>query len=239
MNISLLGDGKLLFIMALAAIVSMLTTLNTAARPAAIRTKQVALSLAVSAIFFMFTRFANLFYLPILGKYVDRAVQSGNVNILYEQIQWVVLSSALGALLSWLMLPTFTAIYERGIASITVRGSMLKMLLALPSVRGVKALFGCLRSPLELKAWACPNCAPSETGEKESTNEPFALPWDLLSWNVFATAVWTVGALAALQVSALYPDLAATAVLLSGLVNSFAAIAFSLFVDPKAAVITD
>lgn len=239
MNISLLGDGKLLFIMALAAIVSMLTTLNTAARPAAIRTKQVALSLAVSAIFFMFTRFANLFYLPILGKYVDRAVQSGNVNILYEQIQWVVLSSALGALLSWLMLPTFTAIYERGIASITVRGSMLKMLLALPSVRGVKALFGCLRSPLELKAWACPNCAPSETGEKKSTNEPFALPWDLLSWNVFATAVWTVGALAALQVSALYPDLAATAVLLSGLVNSFAAIAFSLFVDPKAAVITD
>lgn len=239
MNISLLGDGKLLFIMALAAIVSMLTTLNTAARPAAIRTKQVALSLAVSAIFFMFTRFANLFYLPILGKYVDRAVQSGNVNILYEQIQWVVLSSALGALLSWLMLPTFTAIYERGIASITVRGSMLKMLLALPSVRGVKALFGCLRSPLELKAWACPNCAPSEAGESKSTNEPFALPWDLLSWNIFATAVWTVGALAALQVSALYPDLAATAVLLSGLVNSFAAIAFSLFVDPKAAVITD
>ena len=97
MNISLLGDSKLLFIMALAAIVSMLTTLNTAARPAAIRTKQVALSLAVSAVFFMFTRFANLFYLPILGKYVDRAVQSGNVNMLYEQIQWVVLSSALGA----------------------------------------------------------------------------------------------------------------------------------------------
>ena len=184
----------------------------------------------------MFTRFANLFYLPILGKYVDRAVQSGNVNMLYEQIQWVVLSSALGALLSWLLLPTFTAIYERGIASITVRGSMLKMLLALPSLRGAKALFGCLRSPLELKTWACPNCADSAD---EAAEEPFALPWDLLSWNIFATAVWTVGALAALQVSALYPDLAATAVLLSGLVNSFAAIAFSLFVDPKAAVITD
>lgn len=236
MNISLLGDGKLLFIMALAAVVSMLTTLNTAARPAAIRTKQVALSLAVSAIFFMFTRFANLFYLPILGKYVDRAVQSGNVNVLYEQIQWVVLSSALGALFSWLMLPTFTAIYERGIASITVRGSMLKMLLALPSVRGIKAIFGCLRSPLELKEWACPKRESNQDGQ---TDEPFALPWDLLGWNIFATAVWTVGALAALQVSALYPDLAATAVLLSGLVNSFAAIAFSLFVDPKAAVITD
>ncbi|MGM9999601.1 MAG: lipid II flippase family protein [Candidatus Bruticola sp.] len=232
MNISLLSDGRLLFIMALAAVVSMLTTLNTAARPAAIRTKQVALSLSVSSIFFMFTRFANLFYLPILGKYVDKAVQIGNVNILYEQIQWVVFSSALGALLSWLMLPTFSAIYEHGIAGINARGSMLRMLLALPSLRGLKALIGCMRSPIELKEWARP-------ASKNETDKPLALPWDLLGWNIFATAIWTVGALAALQVSAIYPDLAATAVLLSGLVNSFAAIAFSLFVDPKAAVITD
>jgi hypothetical protein len=48
-----------------------------------------------------------------------------------------------------------------------------------------------------------------------------------------------VGALCALHVSALLPRFEATAVLLSGLVNAFAAIAFTLFVDPKAAVITD
>ncbi|MCR5661415.1 MAG: lipid II flippase Amj family protein, partial [bacterium] len=65
------------------------------------------------------------------------------------------------------------------------------------------------------------------------------LPKDFLLWNVFATAVWTVGALCALYVSALEPAFEATSVLLSGLVNSFAAIAFALLVDPKAAVITD
>lgn len=236
MNFALLSDGRLLFIMVLAAAVAMLSTLNIAARPAAIRTKQVALALAVSAVFFMFTRFANLFYLPILATYVDRATRTGQTEVLYQQIQWVVVGAALGAFFSWILLPTFTAIYERGIRGVTARGSMLKVLLALPTPRGLKALWGCWRSPLELKTWLQPPAAPDPSSE---TPPQFEKPWGLLSWNTFASAVWTVGALAALQVSALFPQLEATSVLLSGVVNSFAAIAFSIFVDPRAAVITD
>lgn len=224
MNFALLADGRLLFICLLAGVVSMLTTLNVAARPAAVKTKQVALALAVSSIFFMFTRFANLFYLPILGSYVDKAVRTGSVEVLYDQIQWVVVGSALGALFSWLMLPSFVAIYERGIAGVHNRGSMFKVLLGLPTVRGIKALWGCWRSPLQLNGW---------TKGSRQVGGPF------LFWNVCATAIWTVGALCALYVSAAVPHLEATAVLLSGLVNSFAAIAFAIFVDPKAAVITD
>ena len=100
MNFALLSDGRLLFLMVLAAAVAMLSTLNIAARPAAIRTKQVALALAVSAVFFMFTRFANLFYLPILATYVDRATRTGQTEVLYQQIQWVVVGAALGAFFS-------------------------------------------------------------------------------------------------------------------------------------------
>ena len=224
MNPSLLLDPRLLFICCLAGAVSMLTTLNVAARPAAVRTGQVALALSVSAIFFMLTRFANLFYLPILATYVDTAVRTGKVDILYGQVQWVVVGAAAGAFLSWVLLPTFVAVYERGIRGVRSRGSMLRVLLALPSPRGVRALFQSLRSPAALATW--PRGASR-------------LPWDFLAWNVGATAVWTVGALCALYVSALQPRFEATAVLLSGLVNAFAAIAFTLFVDPKAAVITD
>ena len=219
-----MADGRLLFICLLAGVVSMLTTLNVAARPAAVKTKQVALALAVSSIFFMFTRFANLFYLPILGSYVDKAVRTGAVDVLYTQIQWVVIGSALGALMSWLMLPTFCAIYERGIVGVQSRGSMVRVLLGLPTWRGIKALFGCWRSPLNLRGW---------------TAGSGRIKGSFLVWNVCATAIWTVGALCALYVSAAIPRLEATAVLLSGLVNSFAAIAFAIFVDPKAAVITD
>jgi len=224
MDPSLLLDGRLLFIALLAGVVSMLTTLNVAARPAAVRTGQVALAMAVSSIFFMLTRFANLFYLPILATYVDSAVRSGRVDVLYEQIQWVVIGAAAGACLSWLLLPTFVAVYEKGIEAVRIRGSMLRVLVALPTLTGARGLWQCLRSPRDLASWA-------------TTATP--IPRDFLLWNVAASAVWTVGALCALHVSALLPRFEATAVLLSGLVNAFAAIAFTLFVDPKAAVITD
>lgn len=252
MDFSLLSDGRLLFIVVLAGTVSMLTTLNVAARPAAVRTRQVALALAVSAIFFMCTRFANLFYLPILATYVDKAVRTGAVDILYSQIQWVIVGSALGALFSWLLLPTFSAIYERGIAGMRTRGSMFRVLLALPTPRGIRALFTCIRNPWELVSWIkspssnssmCSkhDSPPVSDNDASTTIEPPSRPiaWDFLCWNVFATAIWTVGALCALYVSAIIPKFEATAVLLSGLVNSFAAIAFAIFVDPKAAIITD
>lgn len=224
MDPCLLTDPRLAFIALLAGVVSMLTTLNVAARPAAVRTGQVALALAVSSIFFMFTRFANLFYLPILATYVDTAVRTGRVDVLYGQIQWVVVGAAVGAFLSWIMLPTFVAVYEAGIRAVQDHGSMVRVLMGAWTPRGLRTLLGCLRSPTILVAW-------SRGGRK--------LPLDFLAWNIAASAVWTVGALCALHVSALLPRFEATAVLLSGLVNAFAAIAFTLFVDPKAAVITD
>ena len=220
----LLTDPRLAFIALLAGVVAMLTTLNVAARPAAVRTGQVALALAVSSIFFMFTRFANLFYLPILATYVDTAVRTGRVDVLYGQIQWVVIGAAAGAFLSWILLPTFVAVYEAGIQAVQDHGSMVRVLLGVWTPRGARTLLGCLRSPVVLVSW-------SRGGRR--------LPLDFLAWNIAASAVWTVGALCALHVSALLPRFEATAVLLSGLVNAFAAIAFTLFVDPKAAVITD
>ncbi len=220
----LLTDPRLAFIALLAGVVAMLTTLNVAARPAAVRTGQVALALAVSSIFFMLTRFANLFYLPILATYVDTAVRTGRVDVLYGQIQWVVIGAAAGAFLSWILLPTFVAVYEAGIRAVQDNGSMVRVLLGVWTPRGVRSLLSCLRSPMVLVSW-------SRGGRR--------LPLDFLVWNIAASAVWTVGALCALHVSALLPRFEATAVLLSGLVNAFAAIAFTLFVDPKAAVITD
>jgi hypothetical protein len=59
-----------------------------------------------------------------------------------------------------------------------------------------------------------------------------------LAFNVFATAVWTIGALSAVYCSGANPEYSSTALLLSGLVNAFAAIAFSVWVDPQAAIIT-
>lgn len=220
----LMGDGRLWFIMALAAAVSLLTTLNVAARPAAMRTGRVAMAFTISSLFFMATRFANLFYAPLLARYVDRAVKTGRPDVLHGQIEWVIVGSAIGALGAALLLPTFVELYSRGIRSMEYRQSMVRVLLRVVRPGSWPRVLGAFRLPSFL------GVSPLELS---------GIPKDFLVVNVLATAVWTAGALCALLASAVVPEYAATAVLLSGLVNAFAAIAFSVWVDPRAALITD
>ena len=76
MNISLLTDPLLLVIMAFAGFFSMATSLQVATRPAAVRTGMVATALTMGQLIFIVTRFGNLFYLPLLGNFVDKATCS-------------------------------------------------------------------------------------------------------------------------------------------------------------------
>ncbi len=224
MHFALLKDVDLLFIICVAGAVSLLTTLNVAARPAAVTTGRVAMAFAVSQFFFMLTRFANLFYLPLLARHVDVAVRTGETDVLYDQIRFVILGAAAGALASWLLLPTFVEVYKRGIRAMEQFQSMVRVLVALLNPRRWKVVWG---------AWRPPSLMGIRLFHLEG------VPVDFLLVNVFATAVWTVGALSAVYVSAVVPEYKSTAVLLSGLVNAFAAVAFTLWVDPRAAVITD
>jgi hypothetical protein len=220
----LLHDPHLIFIVVLAGVVSMLTTLNVAARPAAVETGRVALAFTISELFFMLTRFANMFYLPLLAVHVDSAAKTHDWLRLYAQIQWVLAGCAVGALGSWLLLPTFVELYRQGVYAMDYRKSMLGVLrrMARPSMIGKIA-----------KALRPPSLLGVRLFHLEGVPPTFLLV------NVVATAIWTAGALCAMVASAVDPAHKATAVLLSGMVNAFAAIAFSVWVDPKAALITD
>lgn len=210
--------------MAMAGFFSMATSLQVATRPAAVRTRFVATALTMGQLIFIVTRFGNLFYLPLLGNFVDQATNSGNTDILVQQVRWVIFGSALGALAAGLLLPSFIELCCRGIRSINRNGTLVKALVNLLRPRTWKTVIQGFR-------------APGMMGTKFFRLE--GLPKKFLLFNIVATAIWTVGALAAVTVSGLQPDVKQTAILLSGLVNSFAAIAFSIWVDPQAAHITD
>ncbi|MHC9540177.1 MAG: DUF2837 family protein [Vulcanimicrobiota bacterium] len=260
MDFTIISDWRLVFIIVLSAIVSLLTSATVATRMAALITRRVAMAFTIYSIFFMITRFANLFYLPILGTYVDRAESSGDMSRLLMQIRFVIFGAAIGAALAWLLLPTLVEVYGRAISSLERHQSMVKVLI-LPFVKGTLLvlspleglfrkifhrdlrLFGITVADVKADKGFSPGGvlslfrAPSNFGVSLLKLE--GVPSGFLLFNIFATAVWTVGVLAAVYVSALHPEFKRTAVLLSGLVNAVAAILFSMVVDPKASLITD
>lgn len=224
LNISLLSDPLLLLIMALAAFFGMATSLQVATRPAAVRTGLVATALTMGQLIFIVTRFGNLFYLPLLGNFVDQATRSGDTDILVQQISWVIIGTALGAVAAALLLPTFVELSCLGVRSIDRHKSLLKALFNLRRFSTWRRMKSGFRRPGLL-------------GVRLFKFE--GIPKTFLLFNIVATSIWSVGALAAITVSGLQPEVKQTALLLSGLVNSFAAIAFSIWVDPQAAHITD
>ena len=223
-ELSQLADARLDFVIILSGVVSLLTTLSVAARPAAILTKRVTMAMTIAQLFFMVTRFANLFYLPIFSSFVDAAVRTHNTDRLLGQILWVVVGSAIGAMLSWLLLPNFVSLFCFGVEQLDRHGSVFRVM-----------KWGLRPSSWmqTLKAFAARARLGVKLFQLEGVEKGF------LFFNVVATSIWTVGALCAIYISAELPHFSSTAVLLSGFVNSFAAIAFSIFVDPKAALITD
>ncbi len=220
MNIDLLADLRLLFVVLISAVVSLLGSLNIAARPAAVLTGRVATATTISSIFFMVSRFANMFYLPLMAGFVGEAVRTQNTESLLGQIRWVVVGSAGGTLLAWILLPNFVSLYGYLVEIIAQRGV-------------IKGLY-------HPRVWVASLGAFSK---RTVMNAPLfklqGISPHFLYFNIFATAVWTIGALSAVYCSAVFPQFKSTALLLSGLVNAFAAIAFSVWVDPQAALITD
>ncbi|MBS2035280.1 DUF2837 family protein [bacterium] len=218
LNLHLLSDPRLCFVVVISGLVSMLGSLNIASRPAAVITGKVAQATTISSIFFMISRLANMFYLPLMAGFVGEAVRTGDTTQLLQQIQLVVFGSAMGSLASFLLLPNFVNLFcylveqldRQGIKSF-VRPSII--------VKAAEKFAG--RYPL-----------------KARLGDLAGIPVSFLLFNVFATAVWTIGALSAVYCSGAKPEYSSTALLLSGLVNAFAAIAFSIWVDPQAAIIT-
>lgn len=218
LNLHLLSDGRLLFVVVISGVVSMLGSLNIASRPAAVITGKVAQATTISSIFFMVSRLANMFYLPLMAGFVGEAVRTGDTTQLLQQIQLVVFGSALGSLASWVLLPNFINLFCYLVEQLNAHG--IKSFV-LPAV-WLSALSKFVRRyPLRARL-----------------GDLAGIPVGFLIFNVFATAVWTIGALSAVYCSGANPEYSSTALLLSGLVNAFAAIAFSVWVDPQAAIIT-
>jgi hypothetical protein len=209
--------------MALNCIIQALAIAAYASRLAGARSGRVATAISLFNIFATSSRFAQMFYTPMLGALSDRASFT-SLGTYQWQMRAVVFAGTAGAVLGTLAIPTFVMLYLRAIRSLERSGSVPKAALALFRPATILAVFNEVKFGMATRL----------------RDLPFRnVPKDILLLNVLVTAVYGIGIVAAAYASVLYPQGARTAVLSSGLVNGFATIAYTIIVDPASALMTD
>jgi hypothetical protein len=233
-----LWSWQLIGAMVLNGVVQMTAVGAFAARIAGVTTKRIALSISLFSLFATASRFANLFYAPLLGTISDRtgnavtaAIAAGSAELAAPQVQQfelqlrlIVLLGTVGALAGGLLLPTFKYMFERGINSYQRTDSVPASLFRLTDWRVMRDIITHVRLP-----------NPAGWGQYKLSS----VPQKLLIANTVVQAVYAIGVVAAVYASVRDPAFARTATLLSGIVNGIGTIAFTLFVDPTAAGIVD
>ncbi|GAC1299903.1 MAG: lipid II flippase Amj family protein [Vulcanimicrobiaceae bacterium] len=204
-----------------------------AARLAGVQTGRIGTSISLFNLFVTASRFANMFYAPLLGSISDTAgrtavavpaLAAAQIAQFEWQIRGIVAAGTIGTLAGAILLPTFVYLFVRGVAAFERRGSIPRSLARLGDPRVIAAVLRTVRlpSPALLRRFSFR-----------------AVPLKLLVGNVVVTAIQAIAVVAAYEASILRPDVARTALSASGLVNGIATIAFAIIVDPTSAYIVD
>ncbi len=231
-----LWSGKLVGAMVITFIVQGVTIGAYAARLAGVQTKRIATSISLFNLFMTAGRLANLFMVFFVGPLSDGA---GRAVIKFKddpaivaawqhsfevQLRLIILAGTAGMVFFALLLPMFTYLFRRGVHSFEARGSIPHALAQLLKPRNLRDVLRSQRLPSwsEIRAF-----------------DWRALPRRLLIFNLLVTAVYAIGVQASFLASVLDVNVARTAISLSGVINGIGTIAFTLFVDPTSAIITD
>ncbi|MBV8066546.1 MAG: DUF2837 family protein [Candidatus Eremiobacteraeota bacterium] len=229
-------SGKLVGAMAITFVVQGVTIGAYAARLAGVQTKRIATSISLFNLFVTAGRLANLFVIFFMGPLSDQAanavgklqadaVAAATWQHVFEiQLRFIVLAGTFGMVVFAFFLPMFTYLFRRGVHSFEARGSVPHSLARLLSPR---VLIDVLRSEV----------LPSPADLRNFDWR--VLPKRLLIFNTVVMCVYAIGVQSSYLASVLDVTVRGTAIGLSGVVNGIGTIAFTLFVDPTSAIITD
>jgi Alternate to MurJ len=204
------------------------------ARYAGVTTGRIATAISLFSLLVTASRLASLFMTPSLGAIADHtanaaiarhltAVPQPVLHVFDLQMRVIVAAGSLGVLLGALLLPMFLQTFVRGIGAFERLHSIPHALMRLFDPRVLADLARALK-PQRFRFSDFPIDA---------------VPRKLLIANAVLFAVYSVGVVAAYYASVIVLDARTTATGLSGLVNGVGTVAFSLFVDPTTAFITD
>ena len=219
-------DKQLLLICALTFIIHIIGTLAYSVRIAGIRTRRIAVSLALFSILMLLSRTSNSFLGPFLAKRVETGIdQHVAASTLLVDFRWLLFSASLATIIGAILIPTFQRAFCRAVEHFQVHRSVPKLLL--------HAVFKGGLSYLKTSA-SLPKPA-NVTGLREKSGVSVSMT----AMNIIATALWTVGVFAALYAGVLDPSVRVTSSTLSSIINGGATIMMAIFIDPHMSGMTD
>ncbi len=227
-----LFDRALLAVCFLIGFMAVVDTLALSIRTAGAITKRLAVALALFNLVVIFARISNLIQAPIVGNMVDKTVVSDPVlhqqlvEQLFLKLRIIIAATSVGTVVGALFTPSFVNMFSVMIKVFEEVRTLPRTAIALLKPSRLRELAGCLRKPFSPRLILYFKLVKK-------------LPPEFLIFQMLVTAFYTVGVLSTIYAAALAPELRATAVNLSGIVNGIATMLLFILVDPTAALITD
>jgi hypothetical protein len=217
-------DKQLLLICFLTFVIHLIGTLAYSVRIAGVRTKRIAVSLALFSILMLVSRTSNSFLGPFMAKRVENNLATGAVDLLMD-FRWLLIAASLATIAGALLIPTFQRVFCRAVLHFQVHRSIPKLLMHGLFKGGISYVRDMASAP------AGANLAGLHKGNGVSLS--------ITLLNVGAVALWTVGVFAALYAGALDPAVRVTSSTLSSIINGGATVMMAVFIDPHMSGMTD
>lgn len=198
--------------------------LSYAVRIAGVRTRRVAVSLALFNILLLVSRTSNTFQSPLLAKHVEQNILGHGSSSIEADLRWMIVAATLASVVGMLTIPTFQRLGVRAIESLGSHRSLARLLLQSVSFSGLRQF----RQSVAVPATA-----------NITRLELRGAPWKMIIYNGLASAMLTVGVFASLYAGCLRPELRVTANNLSPVVNGLSTVLLFVFVDPYLSLLTD
>lgn len=218
----IISSGLLWKLILVTVIIHFIDTLSYSVRLNSVKSGNFALSLSLFNLIVLVSRTANMFQGPLMGSIMDHSIKAKYNPIL--DIRNVVFASTIGTLLGVIFIPTFLKLFSKAVLKLEENGSIPSLVAQSLSIGNVKRIANSAIRPSKAMV--------EGLGFRN-------IPKKLLLTNALITGVYTIGVLAASLSTMYVPDNRLAASASSGMINGLASILLTIFIDPKAAIITD
>lgn len=214
-------DTQVIVVLVLNFFISIIGTLAYSVRLVGVRTGKIAVTFAVFNVLMLVSRTAVTFQSPLLTKFVESNTSSNELVIVFN---YIIIVSGIASIVGAFLIPTFQQMFSKAVNHFSVERSIPKLIIHSFSKTGVRYMKDSIAIPVK---------------ESLTSINLKNLPKRILFYNFISVAIITAGAFAPIYAGSIAPELRATCLSLSPIINGTATILISIFIDPHLSIMTD